>query len=104
MIGVGLLSVAEGGIIWIIILLVGIGRDGLLALATVSIIESKGIGVLYTGTAMGFIQAISRLGPFISPPIGNSMAAKGAGLPFIVWATFGIIALVCFSLTKETSH
>ena len=104
MIGVGLLSAADGWIIWIIMLMAGIGRDGLLALSNVFIIESKGIGVVYTGTAIGFIQAISRLGPFISPPIGNSMATKGADLPFIVWAAFGVIALVFFSLTKETSH
>ncbi|MFC1533026.1 MFS transporter [Thermodesulfobacteriota bacterium] len=103
-IGVGLLSVAEGVIIWIIIILVGIGRDGLVALANTSIIESKDIGALYSGTAVGLIQTIARIGPFMSPPIGNSMAASGAGLPFIVWAAFGVFALACFSLTRETGH
>ncbi|MBN2062374.1 MAG: hypothetical protein JW882_18375, partial [Deltaproteobacteria bacterium] len=103
-IGVGLLSVAEAGIIWIVIILIGIGRDGLVALAVASTIDSKGIGVLYSGTAIGLIQTINRIGSFVSPPIGNSMATRGAGLPFIVWAAFGIFALVCFSLTRETGH
>lgn len=103
-IGVGLLSVADGIIIFIIIILIGIGRDGLMALATISTMESKGIGLLYSGTAMGLMQTILRIGIFISPPIGNSMAANGSGLPFIVWAAFGVIALVCFSLTRETGH
>ena len=104
MIGVGLLSVAEGLIIWVVIILIGIGRDGLVALVVASTIDSKGIGVLYSGTAFGLIQTINRIGSFISPPIGNSMATSGAGLPFIVWAAFGVFALVCFSLTRETGH
>jgi predicted MFS family arabinose efflux permease len=100
-IGIGLLSIAEGGIIWIIIILVGLGRDGLLAVTTATIIETKGIGMLYTGTAMGLIQSIYRIGPFISSPMGNSMAAIGPGSPFFVWSIFGMIALVCFALAKE---
>ena len=104
LVGVGLLSVAYGIIIWIIIALVGIGRDSLIALAAASIIDSKGIGLKYSGTAIGFMQSVLRIGPFISSPIGNSMVPNGAGLPFIVWAAFGTFALVCFSLTKETGH
>ena len=102
--GLGLMSVADGIIIWVLIILVGIGRDGLVALACTSTLESKGIGVIYFGTAMGFLQTIFRIGAFLSPPIGNSMASINAGLPFIVWAAFGVIALVCFSLAKETGH
>ncbi|MBN2062884.1 MAG: MFS transporter [Deltaproteobacteria bacterium] len=103
-IGLGLLSVADGIIIWILIIIIGFGRDGLVALACTSNIESNGIGVVYSGTAMGFMQTILRIGAFISPPIGNSMAASGAGLPFIVWAGFGAFALVCFSLIRETGR
>ena len=103
-IGVGLLSVAEGVIIWFIVILIGIGRDGLMAVSAASSIDSKGIGLTYSGTAMGLNQAIARIGPFVSPPIGNSMASNGSGLPFIVWTAFGMFALVCFSLTKETGH
>ena len=83
-IGLGLLSVAEGATIWVLIILIGIGRDGLMALACTSTIESKGIGALYSGTAIGLQQTILRIGMFISPPIGNSMASHGSGLPFIV--------------------
>jgi predicted MFS family arabinose efflux permease len=103
-IGVGLLSVADGLIIWVLIILVGIGRDGLIALGLTSCIESEGIGALYSGTAMGILQTIGQVGGFISPPIGNSMATIGSGLPFIVWAAFGVFALVCYSLTRETGR
>lgn len=103
-ISLGLLSVADRVIIWVLIIMAGIGRDGLVAMACTSTIESKGIGVKYSGTVMGFMQTICRLGAFISPPIGNSMSAYGAGLPFIIWAAFGAFALLCFSLTRETGH
>jgi predicted MFS family arabinose efflux permease len=103
-ISLGLLSIADGITIWVLIIVAGIGRDGLVALACTSTIESKGIGAKYSGTAMGLMQTIIRIGTFISPPLGNSMAAHGAGFPFIVWATFGAFGLFCFSLTKETGR
>ena len=99
-----MLSLGDGIVIWVIILLIGIGRDGLIALAVASIIDSEGIGLLYAGTAIGLCQTVNRIGSLLSPPIGNCIARIGAGLPFIVWAAFGVIALVCFSLTKETGH
>jgi hypothetical protein len=98
------MSVADGVIIWVVVILIGMGRDGLVALVIASVIDSKGIGVLYSGTAIGLVQAMSRVGPFISPPMGNSMASSGSGLPFIVWAAFGVFALICFSLTRETGR
>jgi predicted MFS family arabinose efflux permease len=103
-IGVGLLSVADGIIIWIIIILVGIGRDSMIALANASNMDCEGIGARYSGTAVGFLQTISRIGAFLSPPIGNSMAAHGEGLPFIMWAILAAIAFICFSFTRETGH
>jgi predicted MFS family arabinose efflux permease len=103
-IGVGLLSIADVIIIWVIIILVGIGRDGFIAMANASTIDNKDIGTLYSGTAVGFLQTISRIGAFMSPPIGNSMAAYGEGLPFTIWAAFGVFALVCYSLIRETGH
>ena len=103
-IGVGMLSVADGMMIWIIILLVGIGRDGLIALSNASVMDCKGVGPIYTGTAIGLFQMFARLGNAISPPIGNSMASIWTGLPFIVWALFGLFALICFYLSEETGH
>ena len=100
----GFLSIADGIIIWLLVIVIGIGRDGLMALMTAITIENKGIGALYSGTAIGLIHTVSRLGPFISPPLGNSLAETNAGLPFIIWAVFGVLALICFSLTRETGH
>jgi MFS family permease len=103
-IGMGFLSVADGALIWLLILVIGIGRDGLMALTTATAIEAKGIGVTHAGTAVGLTLTFARLGPFLSPPLGNSMATRGASLPFVVWAAFGLVALICFSLIDETGH
>ncbi|MBN2060198.1 MAG: MFS transporter [Deltaproteobacteria bacterium] len=103
-IGVGLLSVAEGFIVWAIIIMVGIGRDALIAMVNAANMDSKGIGSLYSGTAVGFLQTISRIGAFLSPPIGNSVAVFGESLPFTMWAALSVVAFLCFSFTGETAH
>ncbi|MBN2060887.1 MAG: MFS transporter [Deltaproteobacteria bacterium] len=100
-VGLSLLSIAEGLFIWILIIMVGIGRDALVALSLTSAIESRGIGAQYSGTAIGLIQTVLRIGIFIAPPIGNSMAVIYPGLPFVVWAVFGVFSLVCFYLIRE---
>lgn len=46
--GVGLLSIADGIFIWGILIMVGIGRDSLVALVSTSVVESEGIGAKYS--------------------------------------------------------
>ena len=92
--GVALLSLINGPAIWIIILLVGVGRDGMMALCMTMSTETEGIGKEYSGAALGFMQSIGRIGPFISPPLGNSLASISPGAPFLLWSAFAFMALM----------
>ena len=93
-IGVALMSLINGPAIWIIILLVGVGRDGTMALLMTMSTETEGIGKEYSGAAIGLMQSIGRIGPFISPPLGNSLASISPGTPFLLWSAFALMALM----------
>ncbi|MGB2853303.1 MAG: MFS transporter [Dehalococcoidia bacterium] len=101
-IGVGLLPVVDGIMVWILIVLVGIFMDGFMAVILTMVQETEGVGPRYSGTALGLVFTISQLGAFISPPVGNSLASINSGLPFIFWAALSIAPLVTLAFTKET--
>ena len=48
-------------------------------------------------------MAISGLGNFIAPPLGNSLAVLSPGAPFILWAGLTVLGMVCLSLVKKGS-
>jgi hypothetical protein len=64
------------------------------------VIETDGIGPTYTGTAWGFVMAISGIGNVIAPPLGNSLAVYGPSMPFAFWAGMAVFGMVGLSLTK----
>jgi MFS family permease len=102
-IGTGLLSVAGGVLIWVLAIMSLITRDGFMAVLVTMLTETRGVGAVYAGTAMGLAMTLSRLGGFISPPLGNSLASPAnPGLPFILWAAFGLLALFGCYFVKET--
>ncbi len=103
-IGVGLLSVAGGTLVWASVIIAGIARDGFMAVLMTMIMETDGVGATYAGTALGLAMTLSRLGSFISPPLGNSLAGINPGLPFIFWAALAAIALFGFRFVKETGR
>ncbi len=103
-IGVGLLPVVDGIMVWILIVLVGIFMDGFMAVILTMVQETEGVGPRYSGTALGLVFAISQLGAFISPPLGNSLASINSGLPFIFWAGLSIAPLFTLAFTKETGR
>jgi len=100
-IGVGLLSIADGTMVWASVIIAGIVRDGFMAVLMTTIIEIDGVGATYAGTAMGLVLTLSRLIAFLSPPIGNSFADINLSLPFIFWAALAAVALLCFYFTME---
>lgn len=101
-VGVALLPVVDNAMVWVLMIMVGIARDGFMAISFTMSIETKGIGVLYAGTAVGLVQTIFNVGPVISPSLGNSLAETNPGFPFFLWAAFGLLALVAFCFVRET--
>ena len=99
--GVGLLSVAAGPVVWLAVIIAGLVRDGFMAVLMTTIIETEGIGATYAGTAMGIVLTLSRLSAFASPPIGNSLADFNPGLPFVFWAALGAVALFGFWFFRQ---
>jgi cyanate permease len=98
--GVGLLSVADGMLVWIAVGISGIIRDGFMAIFMTMIMETRGVGQ-YAGSAMGMIMVFYRLGGLTTPPLGNSLASIDAGLPFLFWAAVGALALIGFYYVHE---
>jgi ACS family glucarate transporter-like MFS transporter len=101
-IGAGLLSVVDGTMIWISAILLLLPRDGFMAVIITMITETKGIGAVYAGTALGLAMTLARLGGVISPPLGNSLAGINPSLPFIFWAALVAMALFGLYFVKET--
>jgi cyanate permease len=100
MVGVGMLSILEGALIWGCVILAGMVRDGFMAIFITMILETKGVGPAFAGTATGFVMIFSGIGNLIAPPLGNKLAEFSPGLPFVVWAGFAIVGTFFISLTK----
>lgn len=94
--GTGLLSIANGWLVWAAIILIGMVNSGASALLLALVIETDGVGPIYAGTAVGFVMFFFQLGNFLSPPIGNKLADFAPGLPFAFWA--GLVVMGIFSL------
>jgi nitrate/nitrite transporter NarK len=99
---VGLLSVFDNGIVWLLVIPVGIMRDGYVAVLMTMIMETEDIGINFSGTAIGLVLSFSGLGSFFAPPIGNSLAGFGPGMPFLFWACLLIIPLFIMRFVKDT--
>lgn len=99
--GIGLLSIVDGKIVWVAVIMAGLVRDGFMAIFMTMIIETKGVKAAYAGTAIGLVISLLGLGNLISPPLGNSLAAMAPGLPFIFWATLAIAGFLGLYLANE---
>lgn len=104
---VALLPLVNSAMVYVLMVLVGVARDGFMAICLTMSTETKGIGVAFAATAMGLVQTILNVGSIISPPLGNSLAPPGnpgAPFPFFLWAGFGLLALVAFFFVRETGR
>ena len=99
--GVGLLSVAQGALVWVAVGIAGMVRDGFMGVFMTTLIETEGIGTTYAGTAMGLVMVFSGVGSLVAPPLGNSLAAISLGLPFAFWASLAAAAVLFLGLFKE---
>jgi len=100
---VSLLSVTDGALVWGLVIIAGTIRDGYMAIMTTTIMEIENIGPAYTGTALGLMMTLGRLGGSVFPPIGNSLADISPGLPFIFWAALAALALCGFYFLRQKS-
>ena len=99
--GIGSLSVVKGEAIWGAVVVAGLVRDGFMAIFLTMIFEVKGVGLKYSGTAIGFTMIFMGIGNLVAPPLGNALDALAASAPFIFWATLIVIGSLCIALTTE---
>ncbi len=100
-VGVGMLAISGGPLVWVSVLIAGVVRDGFMAVLSTSVIQSEGVGTEYAGTAVGLTQTISRFGEFFSPPVGNYLSTMNPRYPFILWSALAAAALGFFYFLKE---
>lgn len=98
--GIGLLSIVEGAAIWIGVLVAGAVRDGYMAVFMTTAIEAEGVGAAYAGTVLGLTLTLARVGGLIAPPLGNSLAAYGPRVPFVLWGMMALLGLVVLRLGR----
>jgi NNP family nitrate/nitrite transporter-like MFS transporter len=101
-VGAGLLAFADGPLVWFAVIIAGVVRDGFMAVMMTIIMETEGVGTRYAGTAMGIVLTLARLSAFASPPLGNSLAGTGSGLPFVFWAGLGGLGVVAFVFLRRS--
>jgi MFS family permease len=101
LISLGLLPFAHGLTIWMLLIIGSLVRMGASALFNILILEIKGVGGTYGGTAIGLSSAMGMFGAFLAPPLGNRLADIDLGLPFIFWALLPALALIGFFFIKE---
>jgi MFS family permease len=99
---VGLIPLVNTTGVWMLLIIGGILRSGVTALANTLIFEIKGVGGTYGGTAIGLTYSLAMMGAFASPPIGNSLAAFTDDMPLFFWALLAVVALPLLLLVKET--
>lgn len=99
LLGTGLLIFADNWLVWVAVILMGIGRDATMALLFTMGIQTRGVGGAYAGTATGFVSFFSFIGALIASPIGNSLAGFNPGAPFAFWS-----ALIAAAITSLLLH
>ena len=80
--------------IWAAVLIAGISRDGFMAITMTAIMEEKGIGARFAGSATGLNMSVIGIAVFFSPPVGNWLAVFGTGLPFLFWASLVLVGFL----------
>ncbi len=101
--GVSLLAFVNGAVVWVVVCMAGMVRDGFMAVFMTSIIETEGVGVAYAGTATGMVMVFSGIGNLLAPPLGNGLAEISPGLPFVFWAALAGVGVIGLLIIKERS-
>jgi len=98
--GLIVISVTTSPWVWPVVVAMGLFHDVFMALSITMIVQTAGIGPALAGTALGISMSVSRMGGFVSPPLGNSLAALGSGVPFLFWAGFAVAMLALLTRVR----
>jgi len=94
----------QGFMVWPLAILFGSVRDGYFAIFMTMVIESRGIGATYAGTAMGIIFSFGNLGVTFAAPVGNRLAVIDPQYAFFFWAALLGISVLIFRFVRETGR
>lgn len=94
--GSGLLAIVHGPWIWPVVLLAGMVRDGFMAVLITQIMEIKGVGAAFAGTATGLVIGCSSLASVLAPPVGNSFVTFSPSAPFLFWSVLALVGCLGF--------
>ena len=100
-VGATLLYFTTGPLVWCAVIMMGIVRDGYMAVLITMVTEVGGIAPELIGTAMGFILVFNKIGAMIGPPLGNHFAEVEPNRAFLIWALMAIISFITFHFVKE---
>ncbi len=99
--GTGLLGFASGILISAAVIMAGIARDGFMAITMTAVIEEKGVGPRFAGSATGLNISLMGVANVFAPPAGNWLAQFGSGLPFLFWASFVFIGFTAYFFLRK---
>lgn len=105
-VGVGLISVVQGGTLWILVIMAGFFFQINAALLATMFIEKAPAGASYAGTALGLAFSMGLVGRALFPPLGNSLADISALIawPFVFWAGLSAVGVIILGFIKETGQ
>jgi MFS family permease len=101
--GTGLVGFTNGVLISAAVLIAGISRDGFMAITMTAIIEEKGIGARFAGSAIGLNMSVMGIAGVFAPPVGNWLTKFGTGLPFLFWASLVFLGFVGYFFMRRTA-
>jgi MFS family permease len=102
--GIGLLSVVDGVVIWVAVLIAGAVRDGFMAIFMTAVSEVDGVGAEYAGTALGLALALLRVGALVAPPLGNALAVHGPRIPFVLWSGMALLGFAALGVLRRSDR
>ncbi len=100
---VALIPLVNSSLIWVLMILSGLFMDSFMAVSVTTILETKGVGSAFAGTAVGIVFTITQVGGVVSPPLGNSLASINPGSAFFFWASLSALGLVTLFFATETA-
>ena len=99
-----LITISDVAFLWALVPLVGFAVHGAVPITFALAMEIEEVGTKYGGTAMGMLVAFQAAGGFLLPSIGGQIAEINRSWPFVFWATFVLVALLCAFMIKEPSR